>query len=214
MKRIVQFCLFLLLCCHSINAADMDLQIQLPDMKMMLPPVSPPQLQKEGMPLVAENETVNRYFEYIGKGAYEEALAFLMETEASALELMESGDPDGQLRQRAVVGGIMPTTRKGQISAYLLYLIGHTYFSLEKHQAAETAFLAALTPMPDFIRVHESLGLLYLRMERYKEAQRHLSHAAGLGLHTAQLFGALGYLNYQTENFWGAANAFQEALML
>jgi tetratricopeptide (TPR) repeat protein len=214
MKRLIEFCLFLLLCCHTVNAADMDLQIQLPDMKMMLPPVSPPQLQKEGMPLVEENEKVKDYFRYIDRGEYEEALAHLRISEGSTLELIENGDPDGQLRQRAVVGGIMPTTRANQISAYLLYLIGHTYFSLEKYQAAETAFLSALGPLPDFIRVHESLGLLYMRMERYKEAQRHLSHAAGLGLHTAQLFGTLGYLNYQIENFWGAASAFQEALML
>ncbi len=214
MKRIVQFILLLLLCCHSVNAADMDLQIQLPDVKMMLPPVSPPQLEKEGMPLVGEKATVREYFEYIGRGDYEGALSFLREREGSILELIESGDPDGQLKKRSVVGGIMPTTQRVQISAYLLYLIGHTYFSLEKYQAAETAFLTALTPIPDYIRVHESLGLLYMWMERYKEAQKHLARAAALGLHTAQLFGALGYVNYQTENFWGAASAFQEGLML
>ena len=214
MKRIVQFGLLLLLCCHHANAADMDLQIQLPDMEMMLPPVSPPQLQKEGLPLLEENQTVKEYFEYISRGGYEEALAYLRKREGSAFELIESGDPEGQLKQRAVVGGLMPTTRMSQISAYLLFLIGHAYFSLENYQAAETAFLSALVPLPDFIRVHESLGLLYMRMERYKEAHRHLAHAAGLGLHTSQLFGALGYVNYQTGNFWGAANAFQEALML
>jgi tetratricopeptide (TPR) repeat protein len=51
-------------------------------------------------------------------------------------------------------------------------------------------------------------------MERYEDAQRHLAHAADLGLGTASLFGALGYLNYRTGNFLGAVNAFQEALML
>jgi tetratricopeptide (TPR) repeat protein len=85
---------------------------------------------------------------------------------------------------------------------------------VENYQAAETAFLAALTPMPDYLYVHEVLGILYFRTERYKEAHRHLAHAAGLGLHTAQLFGALGYLNSQLGNFWGAVNAYQEALML
>jgi tetratricopeptide (TPR) repeat protein len=192
----------------------MDLRIQLPDVEMLLPPVSPPQLQKEGMPLLDENETVNQYFNYIGRGEYEEALAFLREKEPTSLEMIESGDPVGWIKQRAVVGGIMPTTRGSQISAFLLYLIGHAYFTLEDYQAAETAFLAALSPIPDYIRVHESLGLLYMRTERYGEAIRHLSRAAGLGLHSAQLFGALGYLNYQTGNSWGAANAFQEAMMM
>ena len=214
MKKIVQFGLLLLLSCPPVHGADMDLKILLPDVEMMLPPVSPPQLEKEGLPLFGERQTVKEYLEYFNREGYEGALSYIREKEASVLELIESGDPDGRLKQQAVVGGISPTMGMNQISAYLLYLIGHGYLALEKYEAAETAFLIALTPLPDYIRVHESLGLLYMRMERYKEAQKHLAHAAELGLHTAQLFGALGYVNYQMRNYWGAANAFQEALML
>lgn len=214
MKRIVQFGLLLLLSCYPLHGADMDLKIQLPDVEMMLQPVSPPQLEKEGLPLFEEGQTVREYLAYFNSKNYKEALSYIRGKKASVLELIESGDPDGKLKQQAVVGGLQPTTRINQISAYLLYLIGHGYLSLEKYEAAETAFLTALTPLPDYIRVHESLGLLYMRLERYKEAQKHLAHAVGLGLQTAQLFGALGYLNYKTGNFWGAATAFQEGLML
>jgi tetratricopeptide (TPR) repeat protein len=214
MKRIVQFGLLLLLSCHPVHGADMDLKILLPHVEMMLPPVSPPQLEKEGLPLFEERQTVKEYLEYFNREGYEGALSYIRIKEASVLELIESGDPDGRLKQQAVVGGLEPTTRMSAISAYLLYLIGHGYLALEKYKAAETAFLIALTPLPDYIRVHESLGLLYMRMERYKEAQKHLAHAAERGLHTAQLFGALGYVNYQMKNYWGAANAFQEGLML
>ncbi len=149
----------------------------------------------------------------MNKRDYKGGLAYLRLHEPLFMDLIESGDPDGQLKQRAVVGGVLPVT-PDKISAYLLYLIGNTYFPLEKYKEAETAFLGALVPIPDYIRVHESLGLLYMRMERYKDAQKHLARAAELGLRTSQLFGALGYLNYQTKNFWGSANAFQEALMM
>jgi len=206
--------MLLLLACHPLHAADMDLKIQTTGMELVMPPVSPPQYPKEGLPLYQENQTVHGYFEFINKGAHKEALAFVRETERAVLELIESGDPEGVLKKRAAAGGITQTIEQDQISAYLLYLIGHAYFSVEKYQAAETAFLTALIPIPDYLTVHESLGLLYLRMERYKEAHKHLAHAAGLGLHTAQLFGALGYLNSQLGNFWGAVNAYQEALML
>ena len=191
----------------------MGLKIQIPDVKMMLPPVSPPQLLKEGLPLLRENPIVKGLFEYLNKGDYKGGLAYLRLHEASVLELIEKGDPDGRLKQQAAVGGIAMAMPE-KISAYFLYLIGYTYFSLEKYKAAETAFLGALVPIPDYIRVHESLGLLYMRMKRYKEAQKHLAHAAELGLHTAQLFGALGYLDYHIKDFWGSVNAFQEALML
>jgi tetratricopeptide (TPR) repeat protein len=214
MKRIVRFSLLLLLSCPSVHAADMDLRIQLPDLEMILPAVSPPQFQKVGMPLLVEIPIVNQSFEYLNRGDYEEAFAYLRFKKGWVLELIESGDPEGRLKQLVVVGGLTRKTRQSEISACLLYLIGHTYFSLEKYQAAETAFLSALVPLPDYIRVHESLGMLYMQLERYKEAQEYLSRAAGLGVHTAQLFGVLGYVNYQTENFWGAASAFREAVML
>lgn len=200
-------------CCHSLNAAEMDLQIQTPDSDLMLPPVSPPQYQREGLPLYEESQTIQNYFERINRGAYEDVLAYLREEEGAILELIESSDPEGELKKKAVVGGSSPAMGTG-ISAYLLYLIGHAYSSAENYQAAEIAFLAALTPIPDYLPVHEALGILYLRTERYQEAQKHLAHAAGLGLHTAQLYGALGYVNSQLENFWGAVNAYQEALML
>ena len=213
MIRIVKISLLLLLCCYNANGMDMDLQIQLPDVKMMLPPVTPPQLLKEGLPLFRENPIVKGLFEHLNKGDYEGSLAYLRLHETPVLELIEKGDPDGRLKQLAVVGGIVMAEQE-KISAYFLYLIGHTYFSLKKYKAAETAFLGALVPIPDYIRVHESLGVLYMRMKRYKEAQKHLAHAAELGLHTAQLFGSLGYLDFQTKDFWGAVNAFQEALMM
>jgi len=222
--------LILLLACHPGYASSgMALQIQTPDAELMMPPVSPPQFQKEGLPLSWEDSNLKDIIGFLERRAYKEALAYFREKEGTAkglsfLDFIEIGDPGGQLKERAATGGVgqvgavtsflQDLNKMGQISAYMLYLIGHTYFSLEKYQAAETAFLTALVPMPDYIRVHESLGLLYMRLERYEDARKHLARAAGLGLHTAELYGALGYLHYQTGNFWSAASAFQKALML
>ena len=221
--------LLLLLASHPAYAAGLNLHIQTPDAELMMPPVSPPQFQKEGLPLSWEDSNLKDFIGFLERREYEEALACFREKEGTAkgfsfLDFIEIGDPGGQLKERAATGGVgqvgaatgflQDLNKMGQISAHMLYMIGHTYFSLEKYQAAETAFLTALTPMPDFIRVHESLGLLYLRMERYEDARKHLARAAELGLHTAELYGATGYLHCRTGNFWSAASAFQKSLML
>ena len=219
-----------LLVCHSGHAAGMNLQITPPDAKLMLPSVSPLQVRQEGLPLSFENSIAKDFIGFLERGEYKEALAYFREKENtgngfSSLDFAELGDPSGELKKRAAAGGgvqvvgavrgfLQDLNKMGQVSAYMLYLIGNTYFSLEKYPAAEAAFSAALVPLPDYTRVHESLGYLYLRMERYKEAHEHLGRAAGLGLNSAELFGALGYLHYQTLNYWSAADAFQKALML
>ncbi len=226
---VISCLLLLFFACHSICAADLSLRIQAPDAALMMPPVNPPLLRKEGLPLSWENASVEEFIGYIEKGAYKEALTYFREQEGSGeggsfLDMIEEGDSDGRLKRKAATGGteqgeaagsfLQDFNKRGRISAYMLYLIGHTYFALEKYPAAETAFLAALLPMPDYTRVHESLGFLYLRTGRYEDAQKHLTRIAGLGLHTAELHGALAYLHYQTGNYWGAADAFRKALML
>lgn len=100
------------------------------------------------------------------------------------------------------------------ISASVLYVIGHSYLSLQKYLPAETAFHLALRGVPNHVRAHESLGVLYLRTERYADARVHLARAAELGRNTAHVHAALGYLDQKTRRYWAAANAFQKALVL
>ncbi len=100
------------------------------------------------------------------------------------------------------------------ISASMLYVIGHTYFSLQRYRPAETAFRLALQAAPGHIRAHESLGMLYLRTERYPDARTHLARAVELGLNTALVHSALGYLDVRTRRYSAAANDFQRALVL
>lgn len=100
------------------------------------------------------------------------------------------------------------------ISASMLYVIGHSYFALGKYLPAETAFHLALRAVPNHVRAHESLGMLYLRTERYADARVHLARAVELGRSTAHVYGALGYLEQKTRRYFAAATAFQRALVL
>jgi tetratricopeptide (TPR) repeat protein len=199
------------------HAADTELSIELPNAELLLPPVSPPQLQKEGLALPGEAELVNDFLTLVGSRKYEAALDLVKEEDkdlATLLTLLEAGDPLRLVQPLVVPGGLASRSGGDTISATLLYLIGHAYFALERYVPAETAFKNALIPLPDYLRVHESLGLLYLKTERYDEAREHLTRAAELGLHTGNLYAALGYLNQQTHNYWGAASAFARALVM
>jgi tetratricopeptide (TPR) repeat protein len=100
------------------------------------------------------------------------------------------------------------------ISASMLYVIGHSYFSLGRYLPAETAFKLALVGMPNHIRAQESLAMLYLRTERYDDARVHLKLALQRGRNTAHVFSALGYLELKTRRYGAAASAFQRTLVL
>jgi len=203
--------LLILIACPFAHAQ--ELEIELPRAAWLLAPLSPPRLRQEGIALITETLTVQELMPLLASQEYESALALLKESEERILVLLESGDPLGLVGAQAAAGPPAPV-RPGQVSAALLYLIGHTYLALDQYLPAETAFRNALVALPDYLRVHESLGLLYLRNERYDEARVHLARAAELGLHTPNLFGALGFLNQATHNYWGAASAYQQAMIL
>jgi tetratricopeptide (TPR) repeat protein len=204
--------LCLMFFCCSLQAA--ELQLELPRGEWSLQAIGPPLMQREGAPLPAEQESMQRLVGFIDREQFNEALDYARNESASLLELLESGDLGRQLPVRVVAGGFTPTVGRNQSSAALLYLLGHVYMMLEQYLPAETALKAALVPMPDYVRVHESLGLLYLLTERPDDARKHLARAAALGLNTPNLHGALGYINQQDQNYWGAASAYQNAMML
>jgi len=216
MKRLVHVWLGIVLVGPAAYAAEPELAIELPDVELVLPRVSPPHFQKEGLPYPAENMLVPELLRLIGSQDYEAALTLAKEEHATELALLEAGDPDGILAGRAGPGRLpVPVPAAGDdISATVLYLIGTVYLALERYVPAEAALEAALVPLPDYLRVHESLGLLYLRAERYDDARVHLARAAELGLNTGDLYAALGYINTQAENWWGAISAYQQALAM
>jgi tetratricopeptide (TPR) repeat protein len=216
MKRWAEISLGILVLAPAAYAAEPELTIALPDVELVLPRVSPPHFQKEGLPYLTESVLVTDLLTLIGSQDYEAALARAKENYGQQLVQLEAGDPDGMLRELAGPGRLpVPVPTGGnEISATVLFLIGNVYLALERFVPAEAALKAALVPLPDYLRVHESLGLLYLRTERNEEARVHLTRAAELGLNTAGLHAALGYINTQAKNWWGAASAYQQALAI
>jgi tetratricopeptide (TPR) repeat protein len=120
------------------------------------------------------------------------------------------GSPPGSGTTRAGATGRSPDT----ISAIILYVIGHSYFSLQRYRPAEIAFRLVLDALPNHVRAHESLAMLYLRTERYAEAREHLARVLELGRNTAHVYSALGYVEQKTRRYSAAAAAFQRALVL
>jgi tetratricopeptide (TPR) repeat protein len=121
-----------------------------------------------------------------------------------------AGDTPGRLTGRSSRSGVAPDS----ISASMLYVIGHCYFSLQRYLPAETAFKLALVALPNHVRAHESLAILYLRTGRYADARVHLTKLAELGRNSAPVQSARGYLEQKTHRYWYAADAFQNALVL
>lgn len=121
-----------------------------------------------------------------------------------------AGPPAGSGATRAGATGRSPDT----ISASILYVIGHSYFSLQRYSPAEIAFRLVLDALPNHVRAHESLAMLYLRTERYADAREHLARVLELGRNTAHVYSALGYLEQETHRYSAAAAAFQRALVL
>lgn len=216
MKRWTHTWLALALLAPAGHAAEPALAIELPDVELVLPRVSPPYFQKEGQPYATENQLVTELLNLGGRQEYEAALAAAKGHYGAELALLEAGDPDGIIGRRAGPGRLpTPVPSLGnEISATVLYLIGGIYLELEQMVPAEAALKAALIPLPDYLRVHEMLGMLYVREERYEDARVHLARAAELGLNTASLYATLGYLNMETGNYWGAESAYQQALTL
>jgi tetratricopeptide (TPR) repeat protein len=215
MKRWALLWLAIAALAPAAYAAEPELAVELPDVTLVLPRVSPPHFQQEGLPYYTENGLVIDLLTLVEQQDYEGALARAREALGAELTLLEAGDPVGFLRARVGPGRLpLPAAGTEDISATVLYVIGMIYFQLERYEPAEAALKTALVPLPDYLRVHEALGLLYVRTERYAQARVHLTRAAELGLNTAGLHISFAYINIKAENWWGAASAFQQALAI
>jgi tetratricopeptide (TPR) repeat protein len=136
------------------------------------------------------------------------AMNFTMER--SNVPLAEGfGDTPGRAPHR---GG--PGPPPDTISAAVLYVIGHCYFALQRYRPAEMAFELVLDALPNHVRAHESLAMLYLRTERYADARAHFVKLAELGRNTAHVHSARGYLEHNMRRYSAAVDAFQRALVL
>lgn len=100
------------------------------------------------------------------------------------------------------------------ISPALYLLTAQVQMQLKKTKEAEKSYLAALQQMPDLIRAHHGLSILYLSTEQAEKSQKSLIKAISLGLANSDSYAQLGYLNMQLNSPISAVSAYQQALML
>ena len=100
------------------------------------------------------------------------------------------------------------------LSPALLQVKGQIYLSLNKDEQAKESFLAAIAQLPDFIRAHKSLAVIYIKQKNYQQAREHLVKTITLGEGDAQLFGYLAYINLQLSTPWSAIAGYEQALLL
>lgn len=72
----------------------------------------------------------------------------------------------------------------------------------------------ALKQMPQLVRAHQGKAIILLLQKNYPAAQSALSSAIKYGLHDADAYAQLAYVNLQANDAWSAIGAFQQALML
>jgi len=100
------------------------------------------------------------------------------------------------------------------LSPALLQVKGQIQLSLGLDNQAKESFLAAIAKLPDFIRAHKSLAVIYIKQQDYQGARQHLVKTITLGEGDAQLFGYLAYINLQLSTPWSAIAGYQQALLL
>ena len=100
------------------------------------------------------------------------------------------------------------------LSPALLQIQGQIQLSLHQYDQAKQSFLAAIELLPDFIRAHKSLAVIYIKEENYQQARQHLVKTITLGEGDAQLYGYLAYINLQLSTPWSAIAGYEQALLL
>jgi Tfp pilus assembly protein PilF len=102
----------------------------------------------------------------------------------------------------------------GNDSPALQLLRGQVLLTLKQFAGAEQALKASLSSMPDLVKAHQGLSLLYMQQGNYQQAQLHLTRCIELGQADAQVYAQLAYIHVQAEQPWSAIAAYRQALML
>lgn len=100
------------------------------------------------------------------------------------------------------------------LSPALLQVKGQIHVSLSEYEKAKQAFHSAIEQLPDFIRAHKNLAVIYIKQKNYQTARKHLIKTITLGEGDAQLFGYLAYINLQLSTPWSAIAGYKQALLL
>ncbi|MDC0598229.1 tetratricopeptide repeat protein [Gammaproteobacteria bacterium] len=179
---------FVLLCLLGLSTQAFaqlgSLEIHLSEPQWILDANSLPLTQREAGLAPQEENVASVIRPFISNGQYAEAAAYL-----------ESAD-------------------KSTFSPAMFFVLAQLYLNLDDMNKAATAYQSTLAIMPDFLRAHRGLGVVYLREGNLAEAHQHVVRAIELGANDAQIYGQLSYINLQLHNPWSAISGYQQALFL
>ena len=166
------------------KAFDYQLQIEHPSANWIIKAQSIPLLQREAKLAINEQALAKQLRPLLDKQDYQ-----------AALSVINKGQSD-------------------QPSPALLQVKGQILFALNRDEQAKLTFRNALEKLPDFVRAHRSLSIIYVKQKQYKQARQHMVKTINLGGGDAQLFGHLAFINLQLSSPWSAISGYQKAMLL
>jgi tetratricopeptide (TPR) repeat protein len=128
-----------------------------------------------------------------------------VEVVKSIVEIVES-DPRGALKKLEVA--VTP-----QSSAMLDFVIGNLYFQFDEREAALRYYQSAVKKFPRFAKAHKNLGYLAPQSEKFDEALEAFRKTVELGGIEGGIYGLLGYIYLNKENFLSAESAYRDATL-
>lgn len=111
---------------------------------------------------------------------------------------------------------IRPVTRVSHAngSPRIMYLLGRYHQGKLDYQKAIAAYERALEVKPDYVEVHNGLGVIYSMQGKHELSLRHFDKAIELAPQETYLYNNLGYAHLIRSNFAEAIKSLSKALSL
>ena len=93
------------------------------------------------------------------------------------------------------------------------FILGNTYYSLDKKEKAEELYRRAIKRYPTFLRAWNNCGVICYSQERFPEAIECLTKVISLGDRESSTYGLLGYCLERTHDPISAEIAYTQAIM-
>ncbi len=188
--RNLYFYFFIFICCFCLRAMAAEpfvAQLTIPPAKLVLSTAIKPLAKRESKFTPEEYDIVQALRPLLEREDYDAALSELNTREK---------------------------TLKSDYSPALLFVRAQLYIHQKRFALAQADLKAALVVLPDFVRGHQGMAMLYLAQQNWRPALASLTQAISLGGGDAELYGQLGYLHLRNSDAWAASAAYQQALML
>jgi tetratricopeptide (TPR) repeat protein len=115
-------------------------------------------------------------------------------------------DPRGALQKLKVAD-------TPQASAMFDFILGNLNFQLDERSEALRYYENAVRKFPNFAKAYKNLGFLALQAEKMDEALKAFVKTVQLGSSEGAVYGLIGYIYLNKENFLSAESAYRDAML-